>query len=133
MTKPKRVLSGMRPTGRLHLGHFFGALSNWLKLQQEYDCYFFVADWHALTTHYEDTSSIAENTLQVTMDWLAVGLDPQKSTLFVQSQVLEHAELHDHSSKLARARPHLQRANRKSERPRPGHLRLPGLPAPSIG
>src|SRR5271155_2883428 len=84
----------MRPTGRLHLGHFFGALSNWLKLQQEYDCYFFVADWHALTTHYEDTSSIAENTLQVAMDWLAVGLDPQKSTLFVQSQVLEHAELH---------------------------------------
>ena len=84
----------MRPTGRLHLGHFFGALSNWLKLQREYDCYFFVADWHALTTHYEDTSSIAENTLQVAMDWLAVGLDPQKSTLFVQSQVLEHAELH---------------------------------------
>jgi tryptophanyl-tRNA synthetase len=84
----------MRPTGRLHLGHFFGALSNWLKLQQEYDCYFFVADWHALTTHYEDTSSIAENTLQVAMDWLAVGLDPKKSTLFVQSQVLEHAELH---------------------------------------
>ncbi|HEY4949169.1 MAG TPA: tryptophan--tRNA ligase [Candidatus Acidoferrales bacterium] len=94
MTKPKRVLSGMRPTGRLHLGHFFGALSNWLKLQKEYDCYFFVADWHALTTHYEDTSSIAENTLQVAMDWLAVGLDPEKSTLFVQSQVLEHAELH---------------------------------------
>src|SRR5271167_851034 len=90
----KRVLSGMRPTGRLHLGHFFGALANWLKLQQEYDCYFFVADWHALTTHYEDTSSIAENTLQVAMDWLAVGLDPKKSTLFVQSQVLEHAELH---------------------------------------
>jgi tryptophanyl-tRNA synthetase len=84
----------MRPTGRLHLGHFFGALSNWLKLQKEYDCYFFVADWHALTTHYEDTSSIAENTLQVAMDWLAVGLDPEKSTLFVQSQVLEHAELH---------------------------------------
>ena len=94
MPKPKRVLSGMRPTGRLHLGHYFGALSNWLKLQKEYDCYFFVADWHALTTHYEDTSSIAENTLQVAMDWLAVGLDPQKSTLFVQSQVLEHAELH---------------------------------------
>jgi tryptophanyl-tRNA synthetase len=94
LPKPKRVLSGMRPTGRLHLGHFFGALSNWLKLQQEYDCYFFVADWHALTTHYEDTSSIAENTLQVAMDWLAVGLDPAKSTLFVQSQILEHAELH---------------------------------------
>jgi len=84
----------MRPTGRLHLGHFFGALSNWLKLQEEYECFFFVADWHALTTHYEDTSSIAKNTLQVATDWLAVGLDPAKSTLFVQSSVLEHAELH---------------------------------------
>jgi tryptophanyl-tRNA synthetase len=92
----------MRPTGRLHLGHFFGALSNWLNLQnarlpggeEEYECFFFVADWHALTTHYEDTSSIAENTLQVAMDWLAVGLDPAKSTLFIQSSILEHAELH---------------------------------------
>jgi tryptophanyl-tRNA synthetase len=90
----KRVLSGMRPTGRLHLGHYFGALSNWVKLQNEYDCFFFVADWHALTTHYEDTSSIAENTLQVAIDWLSVGLDPKKSTLFVQSSVLQHAELH---------------------------------------
>lgn len=84
----------MRPTGRLHLGHYFGALSNWLKLQEEYDCFFFVADWHALTTHYEDTSSVAENTLQVAIDWLSVGLDPAKSTLFIQSSVLEHAELH---------------------------------------
>ncbi len=84
----------MRPTGRLHLGHYFGALQNWLKLQEEYDCFFFVADWHALTTHYEDTSSIAENTLQVAMDWLSVGLDPAKSTMFIQSSVLEHAELH---------------------------------------
>src|SRR5271169_956807 len=92
--KRKRVLSGMRPTGRLHLGHYFGALSNWLKLQEEYDCFFFVADWHALTTHYEDTSSNAESTLQVVIDWLSVGLDPKKSTLFVQSNILEHAELH---------------------------------------
>ena len=84
----------MRPTGRLHLGHYFGALQNWLKLQREYDCFFFVADWHALTTHYEDTSSVAENTLQVAIDWLSVGLDPEKSTLFVQSSILEHAELH---------------------------------------
>ena len=84
----------MRPTGRLHLGHYFGALSNWLKLQEEYDCFYFVADWHALTTHYEDPSSLAENTLQVVTDWLAVGLDPAKSTLFVQSDILEHAELH---------------------------------------
>ncbi|MGA7224752.1 MAG: tryptophan--tRNA ligase [Candidatus Acidiferrales bacterium] len=94
MSKRKRVLSGMRPTGRLHLGHYFGALQNWLKLQDEYDCFYFVADWHALTTHYEDTATIAENTRQVATDWLAVGLDPAKSTLFVQSQVLEHAELH---------------------------------------
>src|SRR5690348_9782085 len=84
----------MRPTGRLHLGHYFGALQNWLKLQEEYECFFFVADWHALTTHYEDTSSISENTLQVAMDWLSVGLDPAKSTLFVQSSILEHAELY---------------------------------------
>jgi tryptophanyl-tRNA synthetase len=97
MSRParkKRVLSGMRPTGRLHLGHYFGALSNWLKLQEEFDCFFFVADWHALTTHYEDTSSIAENTLQVAIDWLSIGLDPEKSTLFIQSSILEHAELH---------------------------------------
>ena len=93
-TVKKRVLSGMRPTGKLHLGHYFGALSNWVKLQEEFDCFFFVADWHALTTHYEDTSSIAENTLQVAMDWLSIGLDPKKSTLFIQSSVLEHAELH---------------------------------------
>jgi tryptophanyl-tRNA synthetase len=84
----------MRPTGRLHLGHYFGALQNWLKLQEEYDCFFFVADWHALTTHYDDTSSVAENTLQVAIDWLSVGLDPAKSTLFIQSSILEHAELH---------------------------------------
>ncbi|MGH9689807.1 MAG: tryptophan--tRNA ligase [Candidatus Acidiferrales bacterium] len=94
MPNRKRVLSGMRPTGRLHLGHYFGALSNWLKLQEEYDCFFFVADWHALTTHYEDTSSVAENTLQIATDWLSVGLDPAKSTLFIQSSVLQHAELH---------------------------------------
>src|SRR5580692_3621192 len=84
----------MRPTGRLHLGHYFGALQNWVKLQDEYECFYFVADWHALTTHYEDTSSIAANTLQVVIDWLSVGLDPAKSTLFVQSNILEHAELH---------------------------------------
>jgi tryptophanyl-tRNA synthetase len=92
--KSKRVLSGMRPTGRLHLGHYFGALSNWLKLQEEYDCFFFVADWHALTTHYQDASSVAENTLQVAIDWLAACIDPAKSTIFIQSSVLEHAELY---------------------------------------
>ena len=96
-TQPKRkarVLSGMRPTGRLHIGHYFGALSNWLKMQDEYDCFYFVADWHALTTHYADSSQVATNTLEVATDWLAVGLDPQKATLFIQSAVPEHAELH---------------------------------------
>ncbi len=97
-----RVLSGMRPTGRLHIGHYFGALSNWLAMQearqpdggQEYDPFFFVADWHALTTHYADSSQVASNTLEVATDWLAVGLDPAKATLFIQSSVPEHAELH---------------------------------------
>jgi tryptophanyl-tRNA synthetase len=93
-TKRKRVLSGMRPTGRLHIGHYFGALSNWLKMQEEYDCFYFVADWHALTTHYADSSQVASNTLEVATDWLAVGLDPRKATLFIQSSVPEHAELH---------------------------------------
>jgi tryptophanyl-tRNA synthetase len=84
----------MRPTGRLHIGHYFGALSNWLRMQDEYDCFYFVADWHALTTHYADSSQVAANTLEVATDWLAVGLDPQKATLFIQSAVPEHAELH---------------------------------------
>ena len=94
MARAKRVLSGMRPTGRLHIGHFFGALENWIKLQDEYDCYFFVADWHALTTDYADTSQVAQNSIEIGTDWLAAGLDPEKCTLFVQSQVPEHAELH---------------------------------------
>jgi tryptophanyl-tRNA synthetase len=88
----------MRPTGPLHIGHYFGALENWLKLQEqpdEYDCFFFIADWHALTTHYaENAQKLRENTLEIAIDWLSVGLDPEKSTIFVQSQVLEHAELH---------------------------------------
>lgn len=94
-TKRKaRVLSGMRPTGRLHIGHYFGALSNWVRMQDEYDSYHFVADWHALTTHYADSSQVATNTLEVATDWLAVGLDPRKATMFIQSSVPEHAELH---------------------------------------
>jgi len=92
--QPRRVLSGMRPTGRLHIGHYFGALQNWVKLQDSYDCYFFVADWHALTTDYADSSQVARNTIEIGTDWLASGLDPEKATLFVQSQVPEHAELH---------------------------------------
>ena len=93
-SKRKRVLSGMRPTGRLHIGHYFGALENWLKLQEQYDCYYFVADWHALTTDYADTSLVAQNRIEIATDWLAAGLDPEKCTMFVQSWVPEHAELH---------------------------------------
>jgi len=88
------VVSGMRPTGRLHLGHYHGVLKNWLELQHEFDCYFFVADWHALTTHYEeDTSSISDSVWEMVIDWLAVGVDPSRSTMFIQSRVPEHAEL----------------------------------------
>ncbi|MDR3751712.1 MAG: tryptophan--tRNA ligase [Terracidiphilus sp.] len=88
-----RVLSGMRPTGKLHLGNYMGALANWVKLQDQYDCYFFIADWHALTSDYADTSQIAANTRDVLLDYLAAGLDPARSVLFLQSKVLQHAEL----------------------------------------
>lgn len=88
------MLSGMRPTGALHLGNYFGALENWVRLQNEYDCYFFVADWHALTTGYEDTSDIKSNISGMVIDWLSAGLDPEKCTIFLQSSVKEHAELH---------------------------------------
>ena len=89
----KRVLSGMRPTGRLHMGHLFGALDNWRTLQETYECFFFVADWHALTTEYAEPSKIREFTTEVVLDWLAAGLDPQKATFFVQSRLPEHAEI----------------------------------------
>ena len=89
-----RVVSGMRPTGQLHLGNFHGALKNWVELQYQYECFFFIADWHALTTGYEDTSQIEENTWQVLIDWLGAGLNPSACTLFIQSKVPEHAELH---------------------------------------
>jgi tryptophanyl-tRNA synthetase len=90
----ERILSGMRPTGRLHLGNYLGALDNWVKLQDAYDCFFFVADWHALTTGYENTSSIKEDTRQMVIDWLSAGLDPNKNKIFVQSMIKEHAELY---------------------------------------
>jgi tryptophanyl-tRNA synthetase len=89
----KRILSGMRPTGRLHLGNLHGALRNWIELQQHYDCYYFVADWHALTSDYADTGDLRDNRMDMVIDWLSAGLDPEKSTLFVQSSVKEHAEL----------------------------------------
>ena len=89
-----RVLSGMRPTGRLHLGNHLGALANWVKLQAEYDCFFFVANWHALTTDPQHSAEAAPSTVEMAADWLGAGLDPERSTLFIQSLVPEHAELH---------------------------------------
>ena len=90
----QRVLSGMRPTGRLHLGHYHGVLRNWTRLQHEYECFFFVADWHALTTHYEESGVIGESVWDMVVDWLAAGIDPGDANLFIQSRVYEHAELH---------------------------------------
>ena len=90
----QRVLSGMRPTGQLHLGHYHGVLKNWINLQNEYDCLFFAADWHALTTHYSETENIEENTWEMVIDWLAAGVDPDSAKIFIQSQVPQHAELH---------------------------------------
>lgn len=92
--RPDRVLSGMRPTGKLHLGNYHGALKNWVDLQSKYDCYFFVADWHALTTAYDETQTIEDFTREMVIDWLAAGLSPDQCTIFVQSKVPEHAELH---------------------------------------
>jgi tryptophanyl-tRNA synthetase len=94
MEERKRILSGMRPTGRLHLGNLHGALENWVQLQDRYECYFFVADWHALTTDYASPEAIRDNTWDMILDWLSAGLDPQLSTLFIQSDIKEHAELY---------------------------------------
>lgn len=91
---PDRVVSGMRPTGTMHLGHYHGALKNWIKMQAEQPCLFFVADWHALTTHYDDPTIIERSTWDMVIDWLAAGVDPSQATLFIQSRVPEHAELH---------------------------------------
>ena len=90
----ERVISGMRPTGNLHLGHFNGVLKNWINLQHEFECLFFVADWHALTTHYDSPEIIEENVWEMVVDWLAAGVDPATATIFIQSKVPEHAELH---------------------------------------
>lgn len=89
-----RVLNGMRPTGKLHLGNYLGSVVNMVDLQEEYDCYFSIVDWHALTTGYEDTSQLQDNILSIAIDWLSAGVDPDKSVVFVQSNVKEHAELH---------------------------------------
>src|SRR6201987_3654336 len=90
----KRVLSGMRPTGKLHLGNYMGALYNWVRLQHEYECYFCIVDWHALTTDYADPSQVRENPREGALDWLGAGIDPEQCVMFVQSHVKEHAELH---------------------------------------
>jgi tryptophanyl-tRNA synthetase len=91
---PDRVVSGMRPTGLMHLGHYHGALKNWIRMQSELPCLFFVADWHALTTHYDDPAIIEKSTWDMVIDWLAAGVDPSQATIFIQSRVPEHAELH---------------------------------------
>ena len=93
MEEKKRIMSGMRPTGRLHLGHYMGVISNWVNLQNDYDCYFSVADWHALTTGYDKTEQLKDNVYNVVIDWLACGIDPKKATIFVQSTIPEIAEL----------------------------------------
>jgi len=93
-SEPRRILSGMRPTGKLHLGNYYGALDNWVRLQEDYQCYFFVADWHALTTEYDAPQEIGGYIQEMLVDWLSVGLDPERSTLFVQSAIPEHAELY---------------------------------------
>ena len=90
----KRVLSGMRSTGKLHLGNYVGALQNWVRMQDEYECFYFIADWHALTTDYADTSRVKANSMEVLLDWLAAGLDAERCTMFIQSHVPQHAELH---------------------------------------
>src|SRR3984957_403863 len=95
ITSRRRVLSGMRPTGKLHLGNYMGALYNWVQLQHQYECYFFIADYHALTTDYADTTALKGNIREVALDFLAAGLDPALCTIFIQSDVKAHFELHD--------------------------------------
>ncbi len=136
----KRILSGMRPTGKLHLGNYAGVLVNWIKLQDEYDCFFEVADWHALTTRYNDTSEIFQDSLDVVIDWISSGINPETSTVFLQSDVKEHAELHLLLSMLVSV-PRLQRNPTLKEQVRDlelgenityGHLGYPVLQAADI-
>lgn len=94
MTSKQKIVSGMRPTGKLHLGHYLGVLTNWVKLQEDYDCFFFVADWHALTTKFDKSENLKEDVINVVLDWLAAGVDPEKAVIYVQSHVPQIAELH---------------------------------------
>ena len=127
----------MRPTGRLHLGHLVGALDNWVKLQDQYECFYCIVDWHALTTNYESTDDIRANILDNAMDWLAAGLDPNRATIFVQSRVVEHAELHlllsmIDAARLAGTRADLQRTDDRADGEGSAHLWIPGLSAASV-
>ena len=138
LTPRKRVVSGMRPTGKLHLGHLVGALQNWVALQEQYDCFYFVADWHALTTDYADTSQLTQYAYDNAIDWIAAGLDPERSTFFVQSMVPEHAELYlllgdDDPGVVARARADLQGTAGRAERQGPVVDRVPELSAAADG
>jgi len=119
--RPERVFSGMRPTGKVHIGHIVGVLEKWVDLQKDYDCFYAIVDWHALTTDFEDPSELRENILQLLADWLALGLEPEKSTLFLQSQVKEHAELHLLLSMLV-PMPWLERNPTLKEQVREGQL-----------
>ncbi len=137
-TNKGRILSGMRPTGKLHLGNYVGALRNWVGLQDKYECFFFIADWHALTTDYADTRMVKQNSLEVMLDYLAAGLDPERSTLFIQSHVPQHAELHLLFSmitplELAGARAQLQRAAREHQGQGPRDLRISRISAAAVG
>ena len=140
MEKKHRILSGMRPTGKLHLGNYVGALENWIRLQKEYDSFHMVADWHMLTTDLKHTAEIANNSIEVVIDWLSAGLDPEKSPLFIQSHIKEHAELHLIFSMLITV-PRLQRNPTVKEQARDlglenimsyGHLGYPVLQAADI-
>ncbi len=134
----RRVLSGMRPTGKLHLGNYVGALQNWVGLQDQYDCFFFVADWHALTTDYADTSAVKTNIIEVATDWLAAGLDPERSRpvsaiACSAARRAAPAVLDDHAAGMAGARAQLQGAAGKPGRQESRHLRLSRLPAAAGG
>src|ERR1700735_25632 len=130
-----RVLSGMRPTGRLHLGNYMGALYNWVRLQDEYDCYFFIADLHALTTDYADPTSLRQNIRDVALDFLSAGLDPERCTVFIQSHVPQHSELHTLFSMFTPL-PWLERVptykDQQRQPPAKRHSPTSGSPAPPL-
>ena len=135
-TARRRVLSGMQPSGLMHLGNYLGALENWKALQEQYDCYFFVADWHALSTNYADTSRIRTFVHEMLIDWLAGGIDPERSTIFIQSRIPEHAILHLLLSMMAplswlERNPTYKEKQDRDQRKGSHDLRLSRLPSPT--